>query len=168
MPTLLLNASYEPLRVISTKRAVCLILAEKAEVLEAGSGRLRSEHASVPEPAVIRLRHYVQIPFQATIPLNRRSLITRDNHECQVSSCNRAGTTVDHVHPRSKGGRHEWTNVVAMCSPCNQRKADHSLAELGWKLKKEPRAPHGTMWLLVGMGIEPVESWEPYLTPAMA
>lgn len=166
MPTLLLNASFEPIRVISTKRAVCLLLAEKAEVLEAGSGRLRSASLEVPEPVVIRLRNYVQIPFRATIPLNRRALIARDDHACQVVGCGRSGTTVDHVIPRSRGGRHEWGNVVAMCSPCNQRKADSTIVELGWKLKKVPHAPKGTMWLLVGLGIEPVEAWVPYLTPA--
>lgn len=168
MPTLLLNASFEPLRVISTRRAVCLILSEKAEVLEAGSGRLRSASSEVPEPAVIRLKHFVQIPFKATMPLNRRALIARDNHECQVSGCKKAGTTVDHVHPRSKGGRHEWTNVVAMCAKHNQDKADRLLAELGWTLKAEPHAPRGTRWLLVGIGVEPQESWVPYLDYASA
>lgn len=167
MPTLLLNASYEPLRVISTKRAVCLLLAEKAEVIEAGSGRLRSASREVIEPAVIRLRHFVQIPFKAAIPLNRRALLRRDDNECQVVGCERAGTTVDHVKPRSRGGRHAWDNVVAMCAKCNQAKADRSLEELGWKLKKEPHAPHGTMWLLVGIGIEPQEVWKNYLTPAL-
>lgn len=168
MPTLLLNASYEPIRVIATKRAVCLVLADKAEVLEHGSGRLRSATRELAEPVVIRLRHFVQIPFTATIPLNRRALLVRDNHECQVVGCERAGTTVDHVKPRSRGGLHRWENVVAMCSPCNQRKADSTLAELGWKLKKQPHAPKGTMWLLIGIGMKPHEQWEPYLTPAVA
>lgn len=163
MSVLLLNASFEPLRIITTKRAVCLVLAEKAEVIEERSGRLRSATTSVANPAVIRLRHYVQIPFKATYPLNRRSLLARDNRECQVSGCERAGTTIDHVKPRSRGGRHEWTNVALMCSKHNFTKGSKTLEELGWTLKREPAQPTGTMWLLIGAGLEPDPQWSMYL-----
>lgn len=166
---LLLNASYEPLRIISTRRAVCLVLAEKAEVIEEKSGRLRSATTSVAIPAVIRLRHFVQIPFKATYPLNRRSLSVRDNHECQVSGCERIGSTIDHVQPRSRGGKHVWTNVVLMCPKHNFAKADKTMAEIGWALKREPRQPVGTMWLLIGTGVDHDPQWETYLpAPEMA
>lgn len=160
---LLLNATYEPLRVISTRRAICLILSEKAEVLEEAPGRFRSASTEVAVPLVIRLRRFVQIPFTATIPLNRRALLARDRGECQVSGCGRAGTTVDHVHPRSRGGKHRWENVVAMCSKHNFEKADLTLDEIGWTLKSKPYAPTGTKWLFIGIGVDPQESWVPYL-----
>lgn len=160
---LLLNASFEPLRIISTRRAVCLVLSDKAEVIEEKAGRLRSATTSVAVPAVIRLRHYIQIPFKATYPLNRRSLIARDHHECQVAGCERVGSTIDHVIPRSRGGKHEWTNCVMMCSKHNFTKADKTLDEIGWTLKREPRQPTGTMWLLIGTGVEHDPQWSAYL-----
>lgn len=163
---LLLNASFEPLRVITTKRAVCLVLSDKAEVLEAHpNGRLRSAGGGVElaAPAVVRLRNFVQIPFRATMPLTRRALLARDDHVCQVAECHRAGTTVDHVIPRARGGKHRWENVVAMCSKHNFTKSDKLLKEIGWTLKREPRVPHGTMWLFIAIGIEPEESWLPYI-----
>lgn len=165
---LLLNASYEPLRIITTKRAVCLVLAEKAEVIEEKAGRLRSAATSVAVPAVIRLRRYVQIPFKATYPLNRRALIVRDGHACQVSGCERIGSTIDHVKPRSRGGKHEWVNVALMCGPHNFKKADKTMAEMGWTLKREPQAPHGTMWLLIGTGVAYDTDWALYLPPIPA
>lgn len=165
---LLLNASFEPIRVITTKRAVCLILAEKAEVVEEKPGRLRSASFSMATPCVIKLRHFVQIPYRATLPLNRRTLMGRDKGQCQIAGCERAGTTIDHLMPRSRGGKHEWTNTIACCAPHNFKKGDNTIEEMGWTLKKEPRVPKGTMWLLVGMGIDPDEAWVPYLSPALA
>lgn len=166
---LLLNASFEPLRVITTNRAMCLILSDKAEVLEERpEGRLRSATMEFPVPAVVRLRNFVQIPFRATMPLTRRALLVRDNHECQVAGCKRSGTTVDHVQPRSRGGKHRWENVVAMCSKHNWTKADRTLTEMEWTLKREPHAPHGVMWLFIAIGVEVDPIWQPYVEPLVA
>jgi 5-methylcytosine-specific restriction endonuclease McrA len=161
--TLLLNASYEPLCVVPMKGAVVLVLAEKAEILEAGGGVVRSESTALPIPSVIRLTTYVRVPYRARLPLTRRALLARDSHRC--SYCTRSADTVDHVVPRSRGGRHEWENVVAACRICNGRKGDRLLAELGWALRITPTVPRGTRWLVVGVGrIDP--SWEPYLAQA--
>lgn len=166
MSVLLLNASYEPLRIISTKRAVVLLLQEKAEVVEEGSDEYHSASASVPVPEVIRLKYFVQVPYRARVPLSNSGVLRRDRHECCYCERNR-GTTVDHVHPRAKGGQHVWENVVAACTKCNAKKADKTLAELGWKMRYKPTVPHGTQWLLVGIrGVR--EQWEPWLTPAGA
>ncbi len=167
---LLLNACFSPLRLISTKRAVCLILAEKAELIEEKPGRLRSESLDIAQPCVVRLRHYVQIPFRATVPLNRRTLMARDRGQCQFAGCDKPGTTIDHLIPRSRGGRHEWGNVVACCASQNFQKADNTLEEMGWSLKRPPHVPRGSMWLLIGMHMEnDVDpQWEAYLTPALA
>jgi 5-methylcytosine-specific restriction endonuclease McrA len=166
MPTLLLNASYEPLRVISSKRAVVLVLQEKADILEEGEDAYRSVSASVPVPEVIKLKRMVQVPFKARIPLSNAAVLRRDNHECCYCTA-RKGTTVDHVQPRAKGGRHEWSNVVAACRACNAKKADKLLADLGWEMRFQPYTPTGTMWLLLGVR-ETSEAWLPYLDPLPA
>ena len=161
--TLLLNASFEPLCVVPMKRAVVLVLAEKAEILEAACGVIRSASTSVPVPSVIRLTTYVRVPYRARLPLTRRALLARDANRCAY--CSRSADTIDHVVPRSRGGHHEWENVVAACRLCNGRKGDRLVAELGWVLHTTPTVPRGTRWLVVGVGrIDP--SWEPYLTQA--
>ena len=161
--TLLLNASFEPLCVVPMKRAVVLVLSDKAEILEAACGVIRSASTAVPVPSVIRLTTYVRVPYRARLPLTRRALLARDSHRCAY--CSRSADTIDHVVPRSRHGRHEWENVVAACRICNGRKGDRLLAELGWVLRTTPTVPRGTRWLVVGVGrIDP--AWEPYLTQA--
>lgn len=162
MTVLLLNATHEPLRFISLKRAVVLVLQEKAEILEEEPDRLvRAAKISLPAPKVIRLTRFVQIPYRARIPLTGHAVMVRDNHKCAYCT-KRKGTTVDHVQPRSRGGKHEWTNVVAACSPCNAKKADKLLSEIGWELQFKPFVPKGTFWLVLGVGeVDPI--WEPYL-----
>lgn len=160
---LLLNASYEPLRVLGLARAVCLVLAEKAEVITAGEEPVRSASFEMPTPKVIRLRYYVKIPYRAKVALNRKSLMARDNSTCQY--CGKAGNTIDHITPRARGGRHEWTNVVCACGPCNQKKGHRLLSELGWSLNMTPDVPRVATHLIVGIGtIEP--EWEPHLALA--
>lgn len=161
--TLLLNATYEPLAVVPIRRAVVLVLARKAVVVEHGDGELRSERQAVPVPAVIRLTHYVKVPYRRKVPLTRATLLARDAHRCAY--CAGRATTVDHVVPRSRGGVHEWANVVAACGRCNNRKGDALLPEIGWSLRARPVEPVVTGWVVVGVGrLDPV--WEPYLGAA--
>lgn len=144
MSVLLLNASYEPLRVISWQRAICLQLADRADVIEAVEGRaLRtSGGAEFAFPSVIRLREMVVVPFRrGAAPITRRALVARDRGECQKVGCNKRGGTMDHLIPKSRGGQHTWHNVVLMCGEHNNTKSDRTLEELGWELKKAPRAP---------------------------
>ena len=163
MSVLLLNASYDPLRVISTRRALGLVLAGKAEMLGGGDGEVRSATAAYPRPVVVRLVQMVKIPFGARVPLNRRTLAVRDSHACQVRGCARRGTTIDHVVPRSRGGRHIWGNVALMCWQHNRAKSDRLLRDLGWSLKTPPRAPVGPWLVLVAAQALPREEWMPYL-----
>lgn len=163
--TLLLNASYEPLRVIPARKAVMLVLKEKAEVIHEGDGEFRSAYTSIRTPSVIRLTYMVKIPYQAEITLSRRAVLARDGGVCQY--CGNAGDEIDHVHPRAKGGQHIWTNVVAACRPCNGTKGDRLLSELGWKLMSKPYAPRDRTFLILAVARRD-EMWEPYLTPARA
>lgn len=163
MSVLLLNASYDPLRIITLKRAVILVMQDKAEIVEEGNGEVRSQKVRLRRPSVIRLKYYVNVPFRTKMPLNNRNVLIRDKYECAYCNDRRA-TTVDHVVPRAKGGRHEWTNVVAACARCNSKKSDKMLSEIGWETKWVPRVPSGHYWLV--MGAQPQEKWEPYLRVA--
>ncbi len=146
--TLLLNATYEPLCVVSTRRAIVLVLAEKAEPVDTAADVVHAERVALPVPVVARLTRYVRVPYPASVPLSRRAVFTRDGQTCVY--CGGSATSIDHVVPRSRGGTHTWDNVVAACRRCNHTKADRSLAELGWALPQAPRTPSGAAWRLLG------------------
>ncbi|MDK3256712.1 HNH endonuclease [Blastococcus capsensis] len=146
--SLLLNATYEPLCVVSSRRAIVLVLAEKAESVDVTAELVHAESLSVPVPVVVRLTRYVRVPYPASVPLSRRAVFTRDGQTCVY--CGGSATSIDHVVPRSRGGTHTWDNVVAACRRCNHTKADRSLAELGWKLPHPPSTPSGAAWRLLG------------------
>jgi 5-methylcytosine-specific restriction endonuclease McrA len=156
----MLNASFEPLCVVSVRRAVVLVLKEKAVVVSRDDEELHSERMRFPVPTVIRLTHYVRVPFRSRVPLSRRAVFARDGQRCQY--CNRPAENIDHVVPRSRGGQHTWENVVASCRPCNARKENRFLDETDLRLHRRPVAPHATLWLIATAGsIDP--AWEPYL-----
>ena len=162
---LVLNATYEPLCVVPARRALVLVLKEKAEVLHATDRAFHSERAAMPEPSVIRLTYFVKVPFRARAALNRRAVFARDEHRCQY--CGAAAENIDHVIPRSRGGPHTWENVVAACRPCNTRKEDHLMQEVGLMLRRRPVAPHELTWIVVAVGtVHP--HWEPYLRSGAA
>jgi 5-methylcytosine-specific restriction endonuclease McrA len=146
--TLLLNATYEPLCVVSSRRAIVLVLAEKAVSVDSAPEEVHSETVTLPVPVVVRLTRYVRVPYPAQVPLSRRAVFARDGSSCVY--CGGSATSIDHVVPRSRGGTHTWDNVVAACRRCNHTKADRSLAELGWKLPHPPRTPSGAAWRLLG------------------
>jgi len=162
---LVLNATYEPLSVVPIRRAVVLVLAERAEVLHGTGEALHSEHLTVPVPSVVRLRTFVKVPFRRRAPLNRRGVFARDGHRCQY--CGGTAESIDHVIPRSKGGPHTWENVVAACRPCNVRKGDRLLAHTSMQLRRPPLAPRESTWVTVAMGMIPSQ-WEPYLPQALS
>jgi 5-methylcytosine-specific restriction endonuclease McrA len=160
--TLLLNASFEPLCVVSTRRAVVLVLSQKAVPLEFGPHVLHSARCTITAPTVVLLSRYVRVPYRrGGGAVTRRAVLHRDHHRCAY--CGGKADTVDHVVPRSRGGRHEWSNVVAACLRCNGRKADHLLSEIGWTLPFAPAPPDGLRARVVGLGgVHP--AWEPYLS----
>ena len=162
---LVLNATYEPLCVVSVRRAVVLVLKEKAEIIHDTGHELRAARVSFPTPSVIRLNYFVKVPFRARAALNRRAVFARDNHRCQY--CGRAAENIDHVVPRSRGGEHTWENVVAACRPCNTKKEDRLLHEVGLSLLRKPTTPHELSWIVIAFGtVHP--HWEPYLQTGAA
>lgn len=157
---LVLNASFEPLCVVSTRRALILVLDDKAEVVHETGAYFHSERSAFPEPSVVRLCQYIRVAYQARVALNRRAIFARDGHRCQY--CGGAAESIDHVIPRSRGGPHSWDNVVAACRPCNSRKQDRLLHETTFTLRHTPQAPRGRAWILAASGAVRAD-WEPYL-----
>lgn len=159
---LVLNATYEPITFISLKRAVVLLMKEKAEVIEEAIERkLRAEKIKLPRPLVIRLVSYVAIPRWTNVPVTRRTLFARDNHTCQYCGATDQ-LTIDHVVPRAKGGKTEWTNVVAACAPCNRRKADRLPIQAGMKPRIKPFKPTYVAVVLLGQAGSQ-EVWTRYI-----
>jgi 5-methylcytosine-specific restriction endonuclease McrA len=161
---LVLNATYEPLNVVSVRRAMVLLLKEKAEVVEATEARLRAERVSYPYPLVIRLVSYVKVPRQLSLPLTRRTVLARDQYTCQYCGAQpgKNNLTVDHVIPRSKGGLTLWENVVTACGPCNQRKGNRTLHESGLSLHNKLTRPRYIALVLLGYANAP-NAWHKYL-----
>ncbi len=157
---LVLNASYEPLCVVPVRRAIILVLNQKAEIIEAQEEPMRSERSVFDMPSVIRLVSFVRVPFRSRVPLNRRAIFVRDAFRCQY--CAAAAENIDHVIPKSRGGEHIWENVVAACQPCNAKKSDKMLEHTTMALRRKPQAPHALTWVLVAVGNVRAD-WEPYL-----
>ena len=164
---LVLNASYEPLSVVSARRATVLVLAGKADQVTPSGALFHSEHLVVEVPSIVRLRQFVKVPFRRRAALNRRAVFSRDGGACQY--CGRAADSIDHVVPRAKGGQHVWENVVAACRPCNVQKRDRLLHETSMTLRSVPSAPRGFAWIAVHVGNIP-DDWQQYLgaEPAMS
>ena len=119
-----------------------------------------SGYLALPVPQVLCLTRYVHVPFRKVVPPTRRTVLQRDGFRCAY--CAGSADTVDHVHPRSRGGVHVWTNVVAACSRCNHRTADRLLSELGWQLLITPSVPRGSTAVLAA-AVRPHPSWQAYL-----
>ena len=102
--TLLLNATYEPLCVVSSRRAIVLVLAAKAESIDVTDEAVHAERVTVAVPVVVRLTRYVRVPFPVQVPLSRRPLFTRDSSTCVY--CGASATSIDHVVPLSRGRPH--------------------------------------------------------------
>lgn len=164
MRTLVLNAGYEPLAVVSFKRALVLVMNDKATVIEKVEGEpVWAAHAVFDRPAVIVLTRYVRVPNARRVPVTRRGVLRRDAHRCGY--CGAAATTIDHVLPRSRGGVDSWENLVACCLRCNNLKGDRTPQEMGWELRWRLQPPHGPHWRV--RGTERADpAWERYLALA--
>ena len=120
-----------------------LVLKQKAELLETGSRELHSESMTFPHPVVIRLVTYVRVPREsARRRITRRAVFARDSWTCQYCGTT-SHLTVDHVLPRSRGGKSVWENIVTSCAPCNRRKGDRMPTEMGMHPRSKPLALRG-------------------------
>lgn len=162
---LLLNATYEPLRVISWKRAITLLTLDKVEVLETYDCVVRSVTLAIRLPAVVRLIHLVRFR-KHTIRFSRENIYIRDKYQCQycASSMNASDLTYDHVIPKSMGGKTAWENIVTCCLPCNKKKGGRTPGQARMSLIRKAKRPswHPMLMITRRIGNTP-ESWRAYL-----
>ena len=140
---LVLNATYEPLSVVSMRRAVVLLLKEKAEILEATEREIHAANVSLPTPLVIRLVYYVRVPHRVLVPFSRKTVLMRDKLTCQYCGAQpaKAELTLDHVLPKVRGGPNTWENVVCACKACNNHKGSRTPEEANMALRHVPQRP---------------------------
>lgn len=158
---LVLNQDYQPLSVCSVQRSVKLVFLDKAELLHDNPDFvLRTVDDEYSYPSVIRLRRYIRIPY-ARISLSRRNIMKRDHHTCQYCGI-KSDLTLDHIMPKSRGGRDRWENLVTACNTCNVKKGNRTPDEANMPLKIKPYRPvHITFFQHLMNGVQ--ENWKPYL-----
>jgi 5-methylcytosine-specific restriction endonuclease McrA len=167
---LLLNLSYEPLRVISLRHAVSLMLRGVVESVAGVAKELRTPRSTFVVPSVLRLRYYVNVPRRGAT-WSRRALLQRDDYTCiycglqvgerrQGRKVSKSEFTIDHLVPLSHGGKSTWGNTACACRWCNHRKADRTPHEAGLKLLWEPKLPRVSYVVLSG---DVPEEWRIYL-----
>jgi 5-methylcytosine-specific restriction endonuclease McrA len=161
-PVLVINANFEPLNVCTTRRALGLLLAGKAEMLANGRGTVHTVRLTIPRPSVIRLDRMIRRP-RPKVRLTKRELFRRDNYSCQYCGQRAPRLTIDHVVPRHRGGEHVWSNLVTACPACNLRKGGRTLSEARMTLQRPPREPQATIAYLFGPLLEANQEWRPYL-----
>lgn len=159
---LVLNANFEPINVCDMKRAIGLIMTDKAAMVVNGRGYIQSVQQMFPRPSIIRLQKMVIRP-RPQIKLTRREVFRRDGFTCQYCGKNTLDLTIDHVIPRHLGGEHIWTNVVAACSVCNHRKGGRTLVESGMRLLRQPKEPPSSAIYIYGRHLKENSEWESFL-----
>lgn len=162
---LLLNASYEPLKVITWQRAVTMFFTGKVEVVEEYDHQIRSVSLVIRAPAVVRLLQFVNSGRRSP-PLSRANVMARDSFRCQY--CNRElsvrEATLDHVVPRSQGGKTTWENIVCACGSCNRRKGGRTPKEARMKLLTTPVRPDWLPVLSIRLNGKVPLSWKLFLS----
>jgi 5-methylcytosine-specific restriction endonuclease McrA len=161
-PVLVLNANFEPINICTTRRAIGLLLAGKADMVVNGRGYIRTIKELLPRPSVIRLENQVHRP-RPHVKLTRREVFRRDNYTCQYCGRKVPDLTIDHVIPRHLGGMHTWTNVVAACAACNHHKGGRRLEEAHMALMTPPREPPASAQYLFGRHLSENSEWRPYV-----
>lgn len=158
---LVLNKDYQPLSVCSVHRSMKLLFMDKAELLhDYPERKIRTVRKEYSYPSVIRLRRYINLPYK-NIVLSRHNIMKRDGNRCLYCG-SRKNLTIDHVMPRSRGGRDTWENLATACNECNVRKGDLTPQEANMELSQEPFQPvHITFFQSLLGVIE--DEWKPYL-----
>lgn len=165
--TLLLNASYEPLKIVDWQKAVTLWCQRKVEVISVYDREIRGVSISFKLPSVIRLLRFVKVKRRFDyVPFSRANIYARDDHKCQY--CGEifptAELTFDHVVPVAQGGRKDWENIVTCCVACNRRKGGRTPAEAHMHLIRVPRRPDTAPSLRITIGLRSTpEGWRDYL-----
>lgn len=157
---LVLNYDYTPVNVTNITKAIKLIVKEKAEVIKEGTKILRSEKIEFKAPTIIRLLNYVKIKFFKVV-LTKRNIMIRDGFKCVYCS-DPNNLTIDHLIPKSKGGKNDWYNLVTCCDTCNKKKGDKTPDEAKMTLLRKPFKPNYYSFLKTYLE-KNLSDWQPYL-----
>jgi 5-methylcytosine-specific restriction endonuclease McrA len=165
--TLLLNASYEPLKIVHWQKAITLLCQGKVEVVREYDREVRSVSITFRLPSVIRLLRYIKIKRRFDyVPFSRANIYARDENTCQYCGdpFQTADLTFDHVVPVAQGGRKDWENIVTCCITCNRKKGGRTPAEAGMTLSRIPKRPESAPAIRITVGLRNApESWRDYL-----
>ena len=161
-PVLVLNANYEPLNVCTTRRALGLMLTEKASLVMNGRGVIRSVSSSFPAPSIIRLSFNIKRP-RPTIKLSKQEIFRRDNYTCQYCGKKAAKLTIDHIIPRHLGGSHTWNNLITACPPCNHKKGGRTVEQANMTLLSMPYVPASSAKYIFSRYLRNNEEWLPFI-----
>jgi 5-methylcytosine-specific restriction endonuclease McrA len=165
--TLLLNATYEPLKVVHWQKAITLWCQGKVEIIASHDREIRAVSFSLKLPSVIRLLRYVRIKKRFDyVPFSRANIYARDGYTCQycAEQFPTQELTFDHVVPVSQGGRKDWENIVTCCVACNRRKGGRTPEEARMRLIKPPRRPDSAPAIRITIGLRHApDSWRDYL-----
>ncbi|MBU1065082.1 HNH endonuclease [bacterium] len=159
---LVLNQTYEPLHICDVRRAIVLLIEQKASMVEVVDHLvLCSASNEFPVPTIIRINRYIRVHNWFAV-LNKANIFRRDNHTCQYCGATNIPLTIDHIIPKVLGGKETWENLVTACIRCNNKKGDRLLESAGMELKSTPKRPHKVHTLQRFRGA-PLEEWRPYL-----
>lgn len=161
-PVLVLNANFEPLNVCDTRRAIGLILMNKATLVMNGRGHIQSVTQSFPAPSIIRLERMIKRP-RLSVRLSKREIFRRDGYACQYCGKHPSRLTVDHIIPRHLGGEHTWQNLVTACPSCNLRKGGRLPEQAGMRLLHAPTEPPASALYLFGRYLDNNTEWIPFI-----
>lgn len=161
-PVLVLNANFEPLNVCTMKRAMGMIVSEKASLISNGRGYIKTVSQLFQAPSVIRLSYMVKRP-RPVVKLTKAEVFRRDNYTCQYCGKKTSNLTVDHVVPRHLGGNHTWDNLVAACPECNHKKGGKTSIQARMPLLSKPYTPRPTAEYLFGRYLNSNQEWLPYI-----
>ena len=161
-PVLVLNANFAPINICSTKRAMTLILTEKASLVINGRGYVHTVSKSFQRPSVIRLGGMVKRPHPR-VKLSRKEILRRDGYTCQYCGTRTGLLTIDHVIPKHLGGPHSWENLVTACASCNHRKGGRRREQGGMTLRKTPTAPPLSAMYIFERHAKSNQEWTPFL-----
>lgn len=162
IPVLVLNANFEPINVCDTRRAIGLMLNDKASLVLNGRGIIRTVSQIYQRPSVIRLNKMVRRP-RPRVKLTKREILRRDNFTCQYCGKHNTTLTIDHVTPRHLGGEHTWENLVTACPSCNHHKGGRTLDQSQMHLLRHPAAPPSTAVYIFARHLKENEEWLPFI-----
>ncbi|HEX7973263.1 MAG TPA: HNH endonuclease [Anaerolineales bacterium] len=159
---LVLNANFEPINVCSTRRAIGLILGEKARLVLNGRGEIKTVTRTYPRPSIIRLEKMIKRP-RPSVHLTKREVLRRDDFTCQYCGRRAPYLTIDHVIPRRLGGRHTWNNLVAACPTCNHHKGGRTAEQAQMHLLRPPSEPPASAHYIFARHLKDNQEWLPFV-----